>query len=87
MANPVPGASHLVEFSVEGPARIAATDNGDPTSHAPFQSHSVKAFNGLALVILESTGEPGTIKVKAKAKGLGTAVCRLSSSSPCQPMP
>ena len=85
--NPVPGASHLVEFSVEGPARIAATDNGDPTSHASFQSHSVKAFNGLALVILESSGEPGTIKVKAKAKGLGTAVCRLSSSSPCPPMP
>ena len=85
--NPVPGASHLVEFSVEGPARIAATDNGDPTSHASFQSHSVKAFNGLALVILESSGEPGTIKVKAKAKGLGTAVCRLSSSSPYPPMP
>lgn len=69
----VPQAMNRIDFSVEGPACIVATDNGDPTSHASFQSHSIEAFNGLALVILRSTGEPGEIRLKARSRGIGSA--------------
>ena len=69
----VPQAMNCIDFSVEGPACIVATDNGDPTSHASFQSHSIEAFNGLALVILCSTGEPGEIRLKARSRGIGSA--------------
>lgn len=66
----VPQAADRLDFSVEGPARIVATDNGDPTSHASFQSPSVNAFNGLALVVLRPTGEPGDIRLKVRSRGI-----------------
>ncbi|MEO2129480.1 MAG: beta-galactosidase GalB, partial [Christiangramia sp.] len=50
--NPVPTAANLITFSVEGPAEIVATDNGDPTDMTAFPSKSRKAFSGKALVII-----------------------------------
>jgi len=67
----VPQTSHLVRFDVSGPAEIIAVDNGDPTSHDPFQAKQVKAFNGLALVILRSkAGTPGAVTLHASSEGL-----------------
>jgi beta-galactosidase len=34
----VPGSSNLVNFSIEGPGKVVAVDNGDATSHDPFQA-------------------------------------------------
>lgn len=70
--NPVPTAMNKIEFSVEGPAEIVATDNGDPTNMTAFPSHSRKAFNGKALVIIRPLGQ-GTIKVTANAQNLEKA--------------
>ena len=67
----VPHSDNLIEFTIEGTGIIAATDNGDPTDMLPFPSHRRKAFNGLALVIVQSeAGEPGTITLTAKSAGL-----------------
>ena len=65
----VPAASNLLDFSVSGPAEIVATDAGDPTSHASFNSPSIKAFGGLASVILHRTGQ-GNIKLSVNSEGL-----------------
>ncbi len=67
----VANASDLIEFSIEGPGEIVATDNGDPTDMNIFSSHQRKAFSGKALVIVKAKeGETGEIIVKAKAEGL-----------------
>ena len=67
----VPRTHNRITFTVEGPARLAATDNGDPTSFEPFSSPSREAFNGLALAIVRpARGGSGTIRVKATAEGL-----------------
>lgn len=67
----VPRSGNLVEFSIEGPGKIIATDNGDPTDMTPFHSHSRKAFNGMVLVIVQAEkGRPGQIVVRATSKGL-----------------
>jgi beta-galactosidase len=67
----VPRSNQLVEFSVQGPGEIVATDNGDATDMTAFPSHQRKAFNGLALVIVRSNGtEKGAIRVKATCSGL-----------------
>jgi beta-galactosidase len=67
----VPRADNRVQFEIEGPGEIVATDNGDPTSFEPFQSHSRKAFNGLCLVIVRGkAGALGKIRLTAKADGL-----------------
>jgi beta-galactosidase len=68
----VPRSKNLVSFTLSGPGEIVATDNGDATSHASFQSPQIKAYNGLALAIIRATG-PGKIRVTAKSDGLKEA--------------
>lgn len=65
----VPFADNAISFSVEGPGEIVATDNGDPADFTAFPSLERKAYSGLALAIVRSTG-PGTITVKAVGEGL-----------------
>ena len=76
----VPRSDNKIDFQVKGAAEIVATDNGDQTSHASFQSSSIKAFNGKALVILRSIkGKSGKITLTAKSKGLKSTSIRLES--------
>lgn len=76
----VPRTHNLVTFTIEGPGEIAAVDNGDATSLEPFQATQVKAFNGLAIVIIRTkAGQRGAITVKAAAQGLAPATTTLQS--------
>lgn len=67
----VPFADSAIIFNVEGPAEIVATDNGDPADFTPFPSSERKAYSGLALAIVRSTG-PGAITIRAGGEGLVT---------------
>lgn len=69
----VPKANNMIHFKLEGPGEIIAVCNGDPTSHEAFISNSQSAFNGKCQAIIRSTKETGTIKIKAKSKGLQNA--------------
>lgn len=74
----VPNAGNLVEFSIEGPGEIVATDNGDPTDMTAFHSHRRKAFNGLALVIVRSLdNQNGFIRLTAQSAGLREKVLEI----------
>jgi beta-galactosidase len=55
---------------VKGAGSIAAVDNGDPATTAPFQADRRQAFNGLALVVVRAGREAGTIEIVASADGL-----------------
>lgn len=72
----VPRSTNRVTFTLEGPGELVATDNGDATSHEPFQQNERAAFNGLCLAIVRSEASlPGRITLRAKAVGLdGTSV-------------
>lgn len=79
----VPRAHNPVEFSVDGPGEILATDNGDPTSFESFQSPARKAFNGLALVIVRAKkGKFGPFTVNAASAGLTPARVTITSRRP-----
>jgi len=65
-----PAASNEVTFAVEGEARIIGVDNGDPQSHEDYKAGKRKAFNGMCLAILQSTGKPGQVRVTATSAGL-----------------
>ena len=70
----VPRSHNHIQFTIEGPGEIVATDNGDPTSYESFQKPEHDAFNGLALVVVRSkSGQPGNIKLIAKSQGLDEA--------------
>ena len=70
----VPRSNNPISFSIDGPGKIIATDNGDATSHESFQSPSKKAFNGMCLVIVATEkGASVPFTVKAESKGLKSA--------------
>ncbi len=76
----VPRSNNRIEFSIEGPGEIVATDNGDSYNLESFASHQREAFNGLCLVIIRSkAGETGKIIVSAKSNGLKETLVELQS--------
>ena len=66
----IPVADNLIQFQVEGSGTLAGTDNGDPQDRTSMKSGSRKAFHGLALVVVQSTGESGIIRLRAGSRGL-----------------
>ncbi|MDX9725106.1 MAG: beta-galactosidase GalB [Bacteroidales bacterium] len=67
----VPRSSNLINFSIEGPGKIVAVDNGDATNHNPFQASSGKSFNGMCLVIVKAEkGAAGSFTVRVASRGL-----------------
>jgi beta-galactosidase len=77
--NVVPDASNLVNFKINGNAFIASVDNGDPVSHDPFKANYRKAFNGLALAIVQAQETPGDITFTATADGLQPATITIKA--------
>jgi beta-galactosidase len=66
----VPNADQLVHFDIEGAGKIAGVDNGNSISLEPHKANQRKAFNGMCLVVIQSNGKVGNIKLKASAPGL-----------------
>jgi beta-galactosidase len=76
----VPRSSNTIEFSIDGPGEIVATDNGDPSSLVAFPSVMREAFNGLCLVIIRAKdGNPGVINVTVKSPGLAQISVKIKS--------
>jgi beta-galactosidase len=76
----VPVADNLVRFSITGPGAVAATANGDPTSHASFQAPECKAFHGQCLLIVRSAGSgKGSIRITAESASLKGADIEITS--------
>jgi beta-galactosidase len=77
----VPRSNNMVEFSIEGPGEIIATDNGDATNMVSFSSNKRETFNGLVLVIVRSIkNNLGTITLTAKSSGLKEIQLKIKSS-------
>lgn len=76
----VPTAGNKIEFEIEGPGEIVATDNGDPTDFVPFTSHQRNAFSGLALAIVRYLPDvSGEIVITAKSDNLNESKIKLRS--------
>jgi beta-galactosidase len=75
----VPDASNLIQFGLAGPGTVDGVDNGQQENAQSYRASSVPAFNGRALVIIRSTGKPGSITVTATSAGLAGARVTLRS--------
>ena len=75
----VPDATDSVEFTVSGPARIIATDNGGNTDHESFLLPSHHLNGGRMIAILQATASSGNIRVNASAAGLADGDLRLTA--------
>lgn len=79
--NLVPDAANLVKFSVSGPGFVAGVDNGYQASLEPFKASERKAYNGMALAIIQTTEKAGQITLQATAEGLAPASVTLTSQA------
>jgi len=66
----VSDAGNLIRFKISGEGKIAGVDNGCETDLGSFKADHRKAFNGLALVVLQSNGKTGTVTLEAASDGL-----------------
>lgn len=74
----VPRTSNVLSFSIEGPGRIVATDNGNAASYESFRAKTKKAYNGMCLVIVAAEkGAKESFTLKAESKGLKTGEVNL----------
>lgn len=69
----VPTADNMIEFSIEGPARIIGLGNGNPNCHEPEKGNKRSLFNGLAQVIIQAEEGAGEVRLTATASGLKPA--------------
>lgn len=73
--NIVPNASNTINFSITGNGKIVGVDNGDATDTSSYKPSSDgtatrKAFNGKALVIVQSTKNAGSFTLTASSGNL-----------------
>jgi len=77
---PVPQASNLIRFELDGPGELVATDNGNPTDRTVFSSPERHAFSGMALAIVRATpGRSGKIAIQASSPGLEPAAVEVAA--------
>ncbi|MGA2607217.1 MAG: beta-galactosidase GalA [Terriglobia bacterium] len=69
----VPVADNEIMFKLSGTGKVIGVGNGDPSSHEPDKNHKRRAFNGLCMVIVQSSKEPGEIRLEASSPGLEPA--------------
>ena len=80
----VPTACNDLTITVSGPVRILGVGNGDPAyqaterpADADARTYQVKAFNGLAQVLLQSTGEAGEATLTVVSENMPETSCVL----------
>ncbi len=75
----IPDAGDLITFKLAGPGVIAAVDNGDNSSHEPFQAAQRQAFQGRCMCILRGNADAGQISLEASAPGLVSASVTIAT--------
>lgn len=77
--NLCPLADNEVCFEVSGAGFNAGVDNGSPVSLEPFKSDRRKAFYGKAMLIVQSDGKRGDIRVTATSPRLKNGTATLTA--------
>jgi len=68
----VPDADNLINFDVKGNGKIVGVDNGNAASVERYKDNKRKAFNGKALVIVQSTKNAGSFTLTATSPGISS---------------
>ena len=84
----VPIAENEITFKCSSQGRVIGVGNGDPSSHEPDKASKRRAFNGLCMVIVQSTKEPGEARLEASSPGLepATVVIVCAKVEPLRPL-
>jgi beta-galactosidase len=58
---------------------VLGVGNGDPTCHESVKASQRSAFNGLCMVLVQTTRTPGDIVLTAESDGLKPITVQLNS--------
>ncbi|WP_281612778.1 sugar-binding domain-containing protein [Flammeovirga sp. SubArs3] len=75
----VPDADHLVEFTLDGPAKILGVENGDILDLSSNKAKFRKVFNGKCVLFFQSSDEAGLIKLTVKSTKLNSKTMTFKS--------
>lgn len=78
----VPQAGDLINFKIDGPGVIAAVDNGDRSSHEPFQASQRHAYQGRCIAVIKASAPAGHITLTASAPGLAESSITIDAIAP-----
>ena len=76
----VPHANPELSFEVTGAGTLIGLENGDPIDTTNYKSSSRKAFNGMALAVVQARDSAGTIHVTVTGKGLTSASIEVKAT-------
>ena len=66
----VPTAENEVVFQISGSGRILGLDSGKTDSHESYQGNRRNVFMGRALALVQSTGQPGEMRLTVSSSSL-----------------
>lgn len=70
IGNVVPMADNLIQYKIEGAAKLIGLENGDPADHESYKSNKRKVFSGMGLAIIQAGKIPGKVTLTASSEGL-----------------
>lgn len=74
-----PNAEKMLEFEINGPAKIIGVDNGDPIDLSDYKANKRRTFRGKVMLLIQATGQAGVIEVIAKSDNLNPANIKITS--------
>lgn len=77
--NVVPQAGDRVSFELKGEGILAAVGNADLKDEDSYVGNSRKVWKGRAILVVKSTRESGTIRIKASAPGLRSSSATIKT--------
>lgn len=77
--NLIPHADSMIHFDIRGEGSIASIGNGHEISHESFKVPRHKVFNGQCMVIVQSNGKKGNIRLKAQSAGLESKTIEIKA--------
>jgi len=75
----VPTADDQIIFTLTGQSSIIGVDNGRLEIHESYKAMTRSAFNGVALVLLQSSGKPGLMRLRAESGSLSPAEIEVTA--------
>ncbi len=76
----VTNADVPIDFEVSSIGTIVGVDNGNPADSDSYKRHSRRAFNGKALVIVQTTQQAGELTITARSTGLESTTAHVTVS-------
>ncbi|MEO6454749.1 MAG: DUF4982 domain-containing protein, partial [Ginsengibacter sp.] len=82
----VPDADNLIQLTVQGDGKLIGFDNGNPRDTTSMKSSQRKAFNGLALAVIQSANTAGSISVQAQSPNIKSALVEIITKKVIAPV-